>query len=372
MDSEKESLLRSSQLHEESDEDVEMYSKNHCERAQELHVYRKENKDHDSEERHGLLHDHISNVGPHNIVDAESWDSVYWWNRPPLWRNLALIEMIRCIRMALFGLPVLVLMWKQDYGLSSKQILGLQTIQSTITIVMEIPSGYISDHMGRRRTLMMSAASNFAAYFIYSTASSFNVLIFAQVMQAIGNSLWSGTDVSIQYETIKQIGGPDRSVALGRESRNLSNRQLTECIAAIIGGYIAIYFGKQTAIFLTALSFVVVLIGSALLVEPKAEIVDDKDPIYERLRLLMSERSFLRPVLVGSFMSASSYLNVWMQPLLWQQNGVAESYYGWYVAHFHVIPQTETNFSTNILLSDDLFTSIFFQSHFFIRKHLKA
>jgi MFS family permease len=56
--------------------------------------------------------------------------------------------------MVLFATPIIVLFW-QDNGLSMAQIMILQSIYSILVVVLEIPTGYIADIYGRKKSLII-------------------------------------------------------------------------------------------------------------------------------------------------------------------------------------------------------------------------
>ena len=55
--------------------------------------------------------------------------------------------------MFLVAIPIVVPYWK-SHGLSMEEIFWLQAIFSIIVVALEIPSGYISDLLSRKKTLI--------------------------------------------------------------------------------------------------------------------------------------------------------------------------------------------------------------------------
>ena len=72
---------------------------------------------------------------------------------PALRRQLFLILALRCLRTASFAQPVLVV-WFAAVGVSPAGVLWLSSAYSALVILAEVPSGVISDGLGRRRTLL--------------------------------------------------------------------------------------------------------------------------------------------------------------------------------------------------------------------------
>jgi MFS family permease len=68
-------------------------------------------------------------------------------------RNIPLLYAFSFLQMTLFPMAVIILFWKEHIGLSLTQILLLQSIFAIAMVVMEYPSGYISDRIGYRTAL---------------------------------------------------------------------------------------------------------------------------------------------------------------------------------------------------------------------------
>lgn len=67
-------------------------------------------------------------------------------------RRLQTILAVRCLRTANFAQPVLVV-WYTRVGVSAAGVLWLASFYSTAVILAELPSGVVSDTLGRARTL---------------------------------------------------------------------------------------------------------------------------------------------------------------------------------------------------------------------------
>ena len=80
-------------------------------------------------------------------------------------------------------------------GLSYFQIMALQSIYGIMTAVFEIPSGVLSDLLGRKRTLILGTVCFIAAYLCGALGSTFLPFVFMQIFAAAGQSCYSGTFV---------------------------------------------------------------------------------------------------------------------------------------------------------------------------------
>ena len=70
------------------------------------------------------------------------------------------------------AMPIIVLFF-QEHGLSLTQVMLLQAIYSLSVAILEIPSGYIADIFGRKKTIILSTIFTF----IGGLKSSFKINI---------------------------------------------------------------------------------------------------------------------------------------------------------------------------------------------------
>lgn len=108
--------------------------------------------------------------------------------------------------MTLFPMAVITLFWKDHIGLSLSQILLLQSIFAVAMVVMEYPSGYISDRIGYRTALTAASLLGLAGWGYYTVATSFRDVLIAEILLGISTSFISGTDSALLFESLKESG----------------------------------------------------------------------------------------------------------------------------------------------------------------------
>ncbi len=231
--------------------------------------------------------------------------------------------------MALLMIPVIVVFWTDECGIGIDEVFYLQTIFSAVVLVLEVPSGYVADVLGRKRTLFLSSILTGLGFTIYALAHGFGLLVAAEAVLAVGLSLWSGTDVAMQYETIHELGRPGE--ALASESRNLSVRQATEAAVAVAGGYLAVWLSLRATVWLTVVPYVASAVLVLLLVEPARGVRSDTSvsQAWGYVREAIGRSEIRRPILVWAFLSTGTLLGVWMHQLLWMRAGLAVQSFGW-------------------------------------------
>jgi MFS family permease len=95
-----------------------------------------------------------------------------------------------------------------DRGLSLAEVFLIKNMVSVIVVVMEIPSGLVSDLFGRRRALIIGAVAKFIGCLIIATSSQFGLLAVAYGLIGVGVSFYSGTNIAVVYEMEKANADP--------------------------------------------------------------------------------------------------------------------------------------------------------------------
>lgn len=104
-------------------------------------------------------------------------------------------------------MPIFFLYFSKHLPLG--QVLLLESLYYASFVLFEVPSGYISDRFGRKRTLMLSSSIlclSYALFFWTHAPASFAI---AQVLLALGLAMASGTDTSFLYDTLHELGRED-------------------------------------------------------------------------------------------------------------------------------------------------------------------
>lgn len=88
---------------------------------------------------------------------------------------------------------------------TATQIFALSAIAMASNLLFEIPSGYLSDKFGRKKTLILCGIAYTIGSVIYAFFSKFYLFVLAQIIFGIGGSLLSGTDTSLIYDSLTQV-----------------------------------------------------------------------------------------------------------------------------------------------------------------------
>jgi len=134
-------------------------------------------------------------------------------------------------------MPVFFLYFNELVSL--KQVVLLEAIYYISVVILEVPSGYFSDVIGRRATLIISALALLLACVFYLIGNNFLLLSIAQCCFACWMAFQSGTNTVFHYESLKD---ENRESEYGdREAIVNKYVMLGSGLAALIGGIAGTY-----------------------------------------------------------------------------------------------------------------------------------
>lgn len=116
-------------------------------------------------------------------------------------RNVRLYPWYSFLRNLLFWQATWFLFFQNH--LSAAEAILLYAIYDVATTVLEVPSGYMSDRLGRRTTLILSATATLLAAILFSMGSGLAVFALGQILLGAGTSFASGTDSAVLFESLK-------------------------------------------------------------------------------------------------------------------------------------------------------------------------
>ena len=133
-------------------------------------------------------------------------------------------------------MPIVVPFYESN-GLTMKDIMILQAVYSIAIVILEIPSGYLADVIGRRKTLIIGAMFGTIGFATYSFSFGFMGFLVAEIILGIGQSCISGADSAMLYDSLLEKGMEKRYSRF--EGRITSLGNIAEAAAGILGGVLA-------------------------------------------------------------------------------------------------------------------------------------
>jgi MFS family permease len=209
-------------------------------------------------------------------------------------RNLQLYPWYAACYNAFFWMPVFFLYFSAHLPLN--RVLWLESIYYAAVVALEVPSGYCSDALGRRTTLLISSLCLLAAYVLFFVGGNFSQFAVAQVGLAAGIAFHSGTGASFLYDSLAAADAEDEYEE--RESIVARNALVATGGAALIGG-LAASFELRWAYGLSALAALATLGLALSFREPNVHSDDDALRFDRQLKACLGHLA--RPALLWLF-----------------------------------------------------------------------
>ncbi len=238
--------------------------------------------------------------------------------------NLYLIKISKWFNLVM---PVIVLFY-QENGMGMQQIFMLKSIYSLGIVAMEIPSGYLADVWGRKKTLQMGAVLGAMGFAVYSFSDGFWTFAVAELVLGIGYSFISGTDAAMLYDTLK--ASKREGEYIKQEGRVTSVGNFAEAFAGICGGLLATISFRMPFYFQFAVASIAIP-ATFLLKEPKThtkEIAIGFKAILQTVRQTFLHVEMRSALLLSSFTGTASLTFAWFAQPYFQKAGLPVSLFG--------------------------------------------
>jgi len=230
-------------------------------------------------------------------------------------------------------MPVVV-PFMESKGLDMAAILSLQAIFAAVIVICEVPSGYLADVLGRKATLVVGSLFYGIGNSLLVVADGFWGLAAFEVCLAVGNSLVSGADLAMIYDTEVALG--KRKEAKNRSGRVIGQlmaaRNYSEGIASLFCSFAVIWGLHYVAIGQAVVGWLPVFIALAL-VEPPGERLARGNyggNMMTILRHVVGDDALVRQIFIAlSLWSLSTFYSVWLVQKLWQDQGLELIHFGY-------------------------------------------
>lgn len=150
--------------------------------------------------------------------------------------NIWKLYIIKGLMWFMVAMPIIVLFF-QENGLSLQEVMILQASYSMMVALMEIPSGYLADLFGRKKTMVLGTVCCFLGFTLFSFSFGFWEFLLAEILLGIGNSFISGSDSAILYDSLLESNKTDQYTRVEGKTYSIGN--FSEAGAGILGGFLA-------------------------------------------------------------------------------------------------------------------------------------
>jgi MFS family permease len=188
-------------------------------------------------------------------------------------RNIALYPWFKFVQQLIFWQATWFLYFESR--LSAAEAILLYVVADMATTVLEVPSGYMSDRLGRRKTLVAAAVLYVLATGLLVVSDGFALLALANVLLGAAWAFASGTDTSLLYESLKAEARADEVEAQELKAWRFSFAALA--ISALTGGALALLDARLPYVATAIAAFALLALTLALREPPPSPQTGHRD-----------------------------------------------------------------------------------------------
>lgn len=146
-------------------------------------------------------------------------------------------------------------------GLSLSEIFYLSIIWSVVGLITEVPSSYLADHWGRKKTILLGIASGLAYWLFFLYADSFLLFALGIACYAASWAMFTGTDEALLYDTAKELK-EEKSQGLKQLGFYFASRRVFKIISVVAAALIASTLSESQFQILILIDVVAVSLAS--------------------------------------------------------------------------------------------------------------
>ena len=199
-------------------------------------------------------------------------------------RNLSALYLVKIAKWMNLIMPVIVLFYKSN-GLTMQDIFLLQSAYSFTLMILEIPTGYFADKVGRKTSILFGSVLGFSGYMVYSLSFGFWQFVIAEIILGVSQSLVSGADSAMLYDTLIAAKQKDKYTRLEGKITSIGN--FGEALAGIIGGLLAVS-SLRTPFYVQTCVALIALPAALMLIEPPVQSRQTKPRLKDVWNIIFS------------------------------------------------------------------------------------
>jgi len=242
--------------------------------------------------------------------------------------NIPRLYLIKIAKWFMLYMPIVVPFYESN-GLSMKDIMVLQAVYSIAIVVLEVPSGYLADVIGRKKTLIIGAVFGTIGFTTYSLSFGFIGFLVAEIILGIGQSCISGADSAMLYDSLLDRGEEKKYTRF--EGRITSLGNVAEAVAGILGGLLAGIAIRAPYVAQTFVAFIA-LPAAISLVEPVRKTLLVKAGMMEIVQIarfaLFTDRPLRRNILFSAITGTATLTMAWFAQPFFEYTRIDIAWFG--------------------------------------------
>jgi len=183
-----------------------------------------------------------------------------------------------------------IIAYMGGFGFSMTQLMLIVGGMSVTITLMEIPSGYLADRIGRKNILILGAAINIISATTFYFSESFIGFLLGEIFLGLAISCFSGADTALVYDSLLEIKKEKEFKKI--ESKRVWISEISVILASILGTIIVKYYNMRMTILATLIISIPLFIITLTFHEPKKK--------KEKKRNFLEEITNLKNVVMKS------------------------------------------------------------------------
>lgn len=146
---------------------------------------------------------------------------------------------------------VFLMLFFLEKGIDFLEIGILYSTREIIIMVMEIPSGVISDAIGRRKTLIVSFVTYILSFIVFYYSQNYITLLLAMILFAVADAFRTGVHKAMIFQYLKINNWSTHKIAYYGHTRSWS--QTGSAISSLLAAFFVFYTERYDIIFLASI-----------------------------------------------------------------------------------------------------------------------
>ncbi|MBE5822227.1 MAG: MFS transporter [Clostridiales bacterium] len=215
-------------------------------------------------------------------------------------RNSIIIGLLNLLMdLKLYGVIAVIYYTK----VAGNMTLGMSAFSITMiaSALFELPTGVISDKVGRKKTVILGTIASLTYSIIFALSKNYVWLVLGAIFEGVEIAFFSGNNNALLYDTLKEESREEEySKYLGKTN---SMYQVASILGGLAGGIILYFTSYEIIMWISVIPKLLNVIISLFIYEPKV-FTENKNNIYSQainsIKLVFKNKTLLKQVVADS------------------------------------------------------------------------
>jgi len=224
-------------------------------------------------------------------------------------------------------MPVIIPFFHAN-GLSMYEVMLLQAVMGISIVLMEVPSGYVGDILGRKQSIILGCVFGFLGFLIMCFSTLFWHFVIVELLLGLGASFISGSNTALLYDSLLQLGEEEQFVKYQGRLSGIGN--MSEAIAGISGGLLASIAIRYPVYVETFLLMFAVFIAFSLKEPPREKLSasDTKQNVSAILKFVWNNASLKWWLIFTGLLGAGTLSCAWITQHFFEELNIDLKFFG--------------------------------------------